>query len=59
MAGVSMFPDGRAAKVFVLGSKPRGYAQRLDGGVGKVFEEMLGMRCKLVEGGGGMLGTTL
>lgn len=52
MAGISRFPDGRAAKLFVMEAKPRSYAERLDAAVEKVFRAMLGVSCPPVEGAG-------
>lgn len=52
MAGVSMFPDGRAAKLYMMETKPRSYAERLDAAVEEVFQTMLGVSCRRVEAAG-------
>lgn len=49
MAGQSMFPNERAAKLYVMETKPRGYTEKLDAAVEEVFRTMLGVRCEPVE----------
>lgn len=52
MGGMSTFPDGRAAKLYVMKAKPRSFAGRLDAAVEEVFQTMLGVGCTPMEGAG-------
>lgn len=52
MAGTSMFPDGRAAKLYVMQAKPLSFAEKLDAAVEEVFQTMLGVSCKPVGAAG-------
>lgn len=52
MAGVSVFPAGRATKLYVMEARPQSYAERLDAAVEEVFQTMLGVSCRPVEAAG-------